>query len=197
MKLPMIACSLASALLLSGCYTPLSAISASQRATGVVVDDTVRYGAGSDSGGVSEESSRRLRELLDRAERDRQRDWHRYNRNYPGGQPGWSRGPGGFGLLASSEIAPPSSAEYRELCRLVAKTYGLRERAAWHLMEALNRAAVGDFGGFQNLGLEESSFSSLAKNGGLNKKDLRSVAARLGLSEGRANALIQHITRRM
>jgi hypothetical protein len=148
---------------------------------------------------------------LERGMRRRQKEWDYHNRFQSGGEPGWNGShcaPGAIldpcrahkggrrlaVMLASQMNAPSLDREDKMFYEQVGKAYGLGLRSSIVLLEALNRAAVGDFGGLKSLGLSAESLASAhKKQGELDSQALAELSNALGLNPAKADELIQSV----
>ena len=96
--------------------------------------------------------------------------------------------------MLAQDSAPALSKEDIAIYRGIAKTYGISTSAATTLMETLNRAAAGDFGGLSDLGLNADSLKQAKRNNGrLSVAELDKVSRKLGVSQQKADSLIQSV----
>jgi hypothetical protein len=148
---------------------------------------------------------------LERGMRRRQQQWDYHNRYHSGGRPGWDgqvcspgaildpcrshRGGRRLAVMLAPEMnAPALGREEKSMYEKVGKAYGIGLKASLVLLESLNRAAVGDFGGLKGMGLSGETIASAQKNQGrLDKEGLSELSRALGLSPRKADALIQSI----
>jgi hypothetical protein len=197
MKLRILTAPLALALMASGC-NDMQFSRGAHRINQEIIRDTAWNECGARCRGdtpIHWETQRELDRTMDdlrwRTE-ERQEEWRFHNRQQP--QPGWRPSDEGEFSTLLARTAPAVSREYRELCRRIGRTYGLSPNATLRLMEALNRAAVGDFGGIQSLGLSRESFNGAQRNGGrFIPRDLDILSRSLGVNRQR----VERITERM
>lgn len=148
---------------------------------------------------------------LARGMRRRQQQWDYYNRYQWGRRPGWDGvvcAPGAIldpcradrngrrlaVMMPAQMSAPPLGKEDKRLYEKVGKAYGIGIQASLALLESLNRAAVGDFGGLKGLGLSRASLASAHRNHGhLDQEGLNELSRALGLSPRKTDALIQSV----
>jgi hypothetical protein len=187
---------LAISLLLAGCNnTEIT------RSAGSAVDHIAHATAG--YGGWS------FAELKNRM-RSRQEQWSHHNQFRWPERPGWkgercalgakadpcrphsSRRPA---VMLSAEMNAPALGQLdRKAYEKVARAYGISERASTLLLEALNRAAVGDFGGLKEIGLNSERIASAHLNGGqLSLNAMEAVSQALDLDPAKVESIIQSI----
>lgn len=140
----------------------------------------------------------------------RQRHWRDHNDRYWGRNPGWSRRPGwSHGrrndwrrrgivaenlVVASAPSAPALSKQDLAVYSAIGKNYGIGPKTSTRVLESLNRAAVGDFGGLTDLGLTKNSLASAERNNGrLAAAELDRLSRKLGVSQQKLDSMIQDV----
>lgn len=142
----------------------------------------------------------------------RQRHWRDHNDRYWGGRPGWNRrhdwnhggrrhGRPGWGgrhfmneIVAAAPAAPALTKEDVAAYGAIGRNYGIGPKTSTRVLESLNRAAVGDFGGLADLGLNKSSLASAKRNDGrLAAGELDRLSRKLGVNQQKLDAMIQDV----
>jgi hypothetical protein len=96
--------------------------------------------------------------------------------------------------VLAQDSAPALTKEDIAIYRGIGQAYGISTKAATTLMEALNRASVKDFGGLADLGLNAESLKQAKRNHGrLSASELDKVSRKLGVSQQKADSLIQSV----
>jgi hypothetical protein len=93
--------------------------------------------------------------------------------------------------------APALTKEDRAVYAQIGKTYGIGPKNSARVLESLNRAAVGDFGGLADLGLNKNTLASAKRNNGrLAAAELDRLSRKLGVSQQKLDAMIQDVLKR-
>lgn len=138
----------------------------------------------------------------------RQRDWRDHNDRYWGGRPGWNRGrdwnrggrPGWGGrhfvneVVAAAPAAPALTKQDVAVYSAIGSNYGIGPKNSTRVLESLNRAAVGDFGGLADLGLNQDSLTAAKRNNGrLAAAELDRLSRKLGVNQQKLDSMIQDV----
>lgn len=141
----------------------------------------------------------------------RQRHWRDHNDRYWGGRPGWNRrndwnrgprhGRPGWGgqrfvneIVAAAPAAPALTKQDVAVYAAIGSNYGIGPKNSTRVLESLNRAAVGDFGGLADLGLNKDSLASAKRNNGrLAAAELDRLSRKLGVNQQKLDSMIQDV----
>lgn len=142
----------------------------------------------------------------------RQRYWREHNDHYWGGRPGWHRRhhwnhggrhhgrPDWAGrhfmneIVAAAPAAPALTKEDVAVYGAIGRNYGIGPKTSTRVLESLNRAAVGDFGGLADLGLNKNSLAAAKRNNGrLAAAELDRLSRKLGVNQRKLDSMIQDV----